>query len=153
MDTTYDTFEYVPNKIYEITINPDDKHQYVSSKDSRINKVRSDLKECLEETGLKYALRLEISRPRYGDKFKGTIARLHYHGYIMFPTYEDIFNFFCNHWHKITSWSNVIISFNDSPERIKEWTKYILKDKKYIPKHAFQLENFQLKHLITPLES
>jgi hypothetical protein len=148
-DQDFQSFDYLPNELYEITINLSDSFQYIKTNDARPANVRSILKEILEASNIKYSLRMEISRPRYGDLYKQSIARLHYHGYILFPTFEHIFTFFNTHWHKLTHISNICISYNPESNRQKQWLAYILKDRPYTPKAYFKLENIALKDIIS----
>lgn len=73
-------FMLVNDGVYEITFNPDDKHQYFGN-DLRHIKSKEDVKELFDKLPVKYLLYQEISIQQHSNKSLSQ-NRLHYHGYI-----------------------------------------------------------------------
>ncbi len=114
---------------YEITICPDDKHQYAGKKDSRLRAVSNDYKELLLDCGAMYHLFCEVSMPQAGDLNKSTLARVHFHGVILFPKNEDILRFYLTYWHRLTKTARIQLN----PFR-PEWDNYCRKQSAIIQK-------------------
>lgn len=138
------TFEhYEINTIYEITINPDNKHQFPYN-DLRIKKCREIVKLIMEKNTWDYHLKTELSEPHYGgDSY---ISRVHFHGVIKFNTNEEIKYFLTtqiNHLMKIT---NICIN----AFRPQEWLEYIKKQQHLFSKQEKQIANISIKHMLDP---
>ncbi len=83
------------NTTYEFTINLNDAYQVKgSSLATRYKNARKTLRELLmENKGLRYKLLPEVTMPQFGDKYKNTYPRIHFHGILQFSTKESII-----HW-------------------------------------------------------
>lgn len=87
-----------PGKLYSITINPDDKRQYFSSRADRFDKIRTYLinyhLRFLKDSA-DFVLYPECSNPWKGGHSKKP-TRFHYHGRIsfssLFPWYSYVYN-------------------------------------------------------------
>lgn len=124
-----DKFIFEPNTIYEFTINPDDKHQFASKRDSRVRCVKSAITDILNTVSenTKYHLFPEMSFPQYGNATKNRYSRVHFHGIIMFKTPLALRKFMLNTWHQLTGMSS--IQFNNY--RPDHWNEYCRKQKQY----------------------
>ncbi len=114
---------------YEITINPNDKHQYYG-KTRRIELfvsfIQSCLKLCFDNYGIQYKLYLELSEPRAINKDyhkkSSCGARLHLHGWFMCPTDLSVGNYLLTSQYLLSRHSDVQIN-----EYRKEWLTYCKK--------------------------
>lgn len=115
------------NVWYAITINPDNKHQYIEYKRDRLEYVYAYL---LNYHMLKlsdysdYILYPEISTPKEDNK-RG-ITRIHYHGKIRFTKTEGIFIWYMYVLNNLKSIS--VVKF-DTIANAKTWENYIAKNK------------------------
>lgn len=128
-----DKFIFSSGIIYEFTINPDDKHQFVNKRDSRVTNVKSAITDIFESTqeGFKYHLYPEISMPQYGNCSKNRYCRVHYHGICTFRTDTSLRSFLMYTWHKLTGMAS--IQFNEY--RPDHWDEYCRKQKHLFRKH------------------
>lgn len=121
---------YKPGKVYELTIAPDDKHQFIGKKDTRLKNTVDFFTELLFEMPFNYHLFCEVSHPQFGDINSHRYARIHWHGIVCFNDEKSISQFLLNDYHKLTSVSR--IQFNEYRE--SEWDKYCRKQKEYLPR-------------------
>lgn len=135
-------FDIVPGLRYEITIAPDNKAQGTSS--NRATVLRSHLQELLEKASIRYYLRMEYTMPQFGDAFNNTIARIHYHGFIRFDTYDDIYHFYVNYWHRFTEHHRVQLNYSPK-DRLQYWTDYFKKNQLYVPRYLQVISNSDLR--------
>lgn len=128
-----------PNEIYEITINPDDSLQGTGDlRDIKLNTYMIDMlgKSC------KYLMRLELKMPQYGRFNKNNLPRLHYHGFIYWESYDDIYQFYLVKWQQLTAHSSVQLNYNN--DRREYWTNYMKKQAKWIPKKGAIIHNIKM---------
>lgn len=119
-------FTYTKHTIYEITINPDDKHQFVNKRDTRVHNVQQFLRELLEgQEDTVFHLFPEVSMPQYGNQSKNRYARVHFHGIILFKTDMAIRKFLLDCWHRLTSCTSIQLN----TFRPDHWTEYCRKQK------------------------
>lgn len=90
-------FKISANQLYELTFNPDDKHQYFGS-DIRHIRSRDDTKQLFESLSVKYLLYQEISVQQHSNKSLSH-NRVHYHGVIRIV---DPFTFVLTDMYKLT---------------------------------------------------
>lgn len=133
---------YESNKIYEITLNPDNRHQYFD------NIVRE--KKCIDymikmltplQERCKWELYPELSEPRHANHETG-LPRWHWHGKIIFQTDEDIVFWLLTYQIKLQQHMDIKIS----DYRPDYWPLYIKKQtymKKYLQSHKLP---YQLSH-------
>lgn len=80
---------------YAITINPEDSYQFIGKPD-RLNKCINHMNEVLLTAlsiyGITYVIHVDISEPKE-VRYKGTGARVHYHGRIMFNNNDQLIKF------------------------------------------------------------
>ncbi len=117
---------YRVNKIYSITINPNDKHQFthIVNYYNRIKKVKSFVRECFGDEGIHFCLHLDISEPR--QLKKGTYPRIHFHGVIMFKNKEAILSWLVHTSIMLSQMAYVDIDSLD-PISKNKWFKYCMK--------------------------
>lgn len=122
-----DKWEYKPMEVYEVTINFNDKNQHISAP-LRLNKIRDEFKKLLIDLGddVLWHFRMEISMPQFGDLYTHKIARVHYHGLMLFKTYASVKSFLLK-FHTFTTIGR--IQFNEFREDY--WLGYIKKHKAY----------------------
>lgn len=110
---------------YEITICPDDKHQYFGQGDRRLecwlNSMDRFLRDSLD--GVLYTLYTDISTPHVNVR-KGVVPRLHLHGILEFM-HESKARFWVNNMYKLSRWA--IVTVNPLRKDEKEWIKYCQK--------------------------
>lgn len=125
MATNTEKFNLSSNVTYEITINPDDRHQYGGKGDTRIQNVKSDLDDIFKNQNEDILLHLlpEISTPQFGNNTTHKLARIHYHGVILLRTDQALRKFLLCMWHKITSISSIQLN----PYRPDHWPVYCRK--------------------------
>lgn len=127
--------------IYELTICPDDDRQY-SGHINRHLKTHKVFKEIL--AGYDHILYAEIEMPQYGDKYKNTMARIHFHGMIAFQYDKDILEWLLVTHQQLTKVSR--IQFNKF--RDIHWTSYIRKNYELFKKLKINLKNMDHKDFI-----
>lgn len=133
-----DKFIVSPNIIYEITLNPDDKHQFPNKQDSRVTNVKASLDDILNRvsTDTKYHLFPEMSMPQYGYQTKNRYSRVHYHGIILFRTPLAVRKFYLNIFHRLTGMCSIQLN----PYRPDHWPSYCRKQKMYF-KNSERIKN------------
>lgn len=122
-DTTPSIF-YKKDTYYSVTINPEDKFQYMGTAD-RFKRFRSLMYELfisLSAQHISYKFRIELSEPRT-NKF-GSGPRYHVHGWILFKSNHSIWQFLDNTFYRWTRIGHVDI---DSIEDLDKWEKYMSK--------------------------
>lgn len=126
------------NVIYEITINPDDKHQHANKGDTRFTNVKSDVQSVFDDfhSDIKYHLFGEMSMPQFGNQHTHRYARCHYHGIILFKTPAAVWDWLTIRWHKLTGQSSVQLN----PYRPEKWDAYVRKQQWLVPKR-FRIRN------------
>lgn len=119
---------YKINKLYSITINPDDKHQGVIYKPyNRIGYVKKLILDILHDCEyFKMCLNVDISEPK---KLNGNYPRIHFHGIFMFTDIHDILNFQLNFLYKVSRFSNIDI---DECNDFELWKAYCKKYNKIL---------------------
>lgn len=132
--------KYKKNKYYAITIQPNDKIQYLGNPyKARILKVRSYYHQILKDYSIPYYINLEMSEP-IGSLAQGTSgSRLHYHGIITFESTKHIQQFLLEIQYKLLRQSRLEISKINDPS---SWLNYINKQ---------NLIPFDIKNLTTGL--
>ncbi len=123
---------YVSKRRYEITINPNDKHQYfgnVRRLELFVMDIQKLLVQALDNYDVRYKLYIELSEPRSINKdstSKSTSgARLHMHGYIICDDTLIVGLFLLKSQYYLSRWSDVQInSFRE-----EYWPKYCLKQR------------------------
>lgn len=84
---------FVPNVLYEFTINGNDNSQCATSLEQRYARNRKLLREILKDAPFKYWLQPEITMPQYGRRATNEYPRIHWHGVVMFPTYKSVVDY------------------------------------------------------------
>ncbi len=135
-------FSYQPNKLYELTIAPNDIYQYVGKGDIRDITCLKYFRELMASLNIVYCLRTEIKMPQHGKE--NFISRIHYHGFVYWKTYEQIYHFFLYDFLKLTKVSDIQFNYG----RKGYWLAYMLKSKEYIPDNIFRLECIHLKDIL-----
>lgn len=122
-----DKFTFKADTQYEITINPDDKHQFYGKGHTRVNYFVEAMAKELDQwkESCAYSMALEVSMPQYGNATRGSKPRLHYHGVIRFKDEVSIATFFIERAYKVRQWCDV--QFNEF--RPEHWPKYCAKNK------------------------
>lgn len=123
---------YTPKTTYEITINPDDKHQFFGSP-RRLELFTKTSQQLfihgLGDYGIQYRLYPELSEPKALNKEcrekSSSGSRLHYHGTIYLKDDAAVGLFLLKSQYCLTRWADVQI--NDYREEY--WTKYCVKQK------------------------
>lgn len=114
--------EIVCDTKYSFTINPNDKRQYFDCID-RVIKLREFLEQqILEIPNVHINVYMECSRN----------GRLHFHGTIMFTTFDSIKHYYINKMHDWSNWCNMEIAPLTDPDK---WQEYCVKSKKIIHEH------------------
>ena len=118
-------FIYSPKVVYEITINPDDKHQCAGKGDSRVTGVKAFIEDILKDknSDILYHMFPEMSMPQFGNSSKNRYSRVHYHGIISFRTHSAVRYFLLNLWHKLTGSNSIQLN----PYRPDHWPDYCRK--------------------------
>ena len=131
MNSPMDEIEvfYKSNIRYEITICPNDKHQFHGSP-RRLQLWIMDMQKCLTKAfdyyGILYRLYWELSEPRAinkEDNKKSSGSRLHFHGYVEFKSDLIVGNFLLKSLYMLGRWSDVQVN----SYRKAYWSKYIVK--------------------------
>lgn len=122
---------YENNTVYEITITPDDKHQFFHKRDRLVlfaMTMQGFFRQCFDRYDIKYELYLELSEPVSLSRVarnKSVASRLHFHGTIKFPSLLSVGNFLLHSQYSLTRHSDIQIN----PFRT-EWIPYITKQNK-----------------------
>lgn len=132
-----DKWEYKLNTVYEFTISPAPKHQYINKKDARIRHVTETVKEMLPEEEIKYHLFPETTQKQYGRDSKNEINNVHFHGVLLFPSALGLRRFLLNYWHKLTK----IASIQVNEYRPDHWPEYCRKQKWLFPERCYRIKN------------
>lgn len=138
---------YEKQKWYSITINPDDKHQFLN-RPNRLELVKNKLYEefiTLRASKIHYRYSIDISEPRENIRSTNIGPRIHLHGRILFPCMGSILEWQLKHIYSITRWANLDI---DTVKDTKEWDAYCDKYNpitKLKPYSSFELE---MEHLL-----
>lgn len=149
MDDPKEKFELVKGKKYEITFNPNDKYQFATPNiRNRHNKICNLLCEIFLGVDAIYCMYAEISQPQFGDKYKNTVARIHWHGIIEFERNRDICDFYLNHWHKLTAIGRIQLN----KFRPNYWPQYICKHRRYFQYLKIDIKNNNLNNIINNQE-
>ncbi len=119
MDTPMKDIEifYKSNIRYEITINPNDKHQFYG-KPRRLQLFVMDIQKLLikafDNYDIEYKLCIELSEPRSLNKENSkkckSGARLHMHGYLLMPNDLAVGNYLMKSTYYLTRWSDVQVN-------------------------------------------
>lgn len=105
---------------YEITINPEKQYQM---KVDRMQKVYADLVKWLECRKMDYNLVVEISEPTYGNKDRGSLPRIHWHGWVLFRDDTEVYDWLLYGIYTLTRWADYQIN----TMREDYWDKYMAK--------------------------
>jgi len=95
-----------------------------------------------------YCLYAEISQPKYGDKHIHCIARIHWHGVIMFEKNRYVTNFYLNSWHKLMAIGRM--QFNELRPLI--WFDYMCKHRRYYKHLKIDIKNTYLNDIIEQID-
>lgn len=109
---------------YSVTINPEDKFQYMGTPD-RFKRFRSLMYELflsLSAQHIRYKFNIELSEPK--NNKHGSGPRYHVHGWILFRSTHSIFQFLDNTYYRWTRLGHVDI---DSINDLSKWEKYMSK--------------------------
>lgn len=115
------------NTCYEITINPDNSHQYLLAKGDRLELVYNYLYNYhlfKIKDHCNFKLYPEFSNPS-SDNIKG-ITRMHYHGTINFTSVEGIYMWYLYIYNGLKQISSVKVDTITSKET---WKNYCTKNK------------------------
>ncbi len=128
MDSTLKDIKviYKSGHRYEITINPNDKHQFFGSPrrlEIFMTKLHALLVDALDNYKQEYKLFVELSEPHINVNSKSPLPRLHFHGTIKFVNELAVGQFLLKSLYKLSRFSNVTL--NDYREDY--WPKYISK--------------------------
>ncbi len=133
MNPPYEVF-YKSNTKYEITINPNDKHQFHGNS-RRLELWIMDMQKLIttafDNYGIMYKLYWECSEPRSinkEDRKKSSGSRLHFHGYFLCPNDVVMGNYLLQSVYKLSRWSDVQVN----EYRPDYWPKYVSKQGKII---------------------
>lgn len=113
---------YYGKGYYSVTINPDDKHQYLAHSD-RLQKFRNYANELLlplAPLGIEYKFNIELSEPR-DCQCTSIGPRLHLHGVLHFCSKKSVRQFLLNEFYRITRSSYMELDTIDDPGI---WIKY-----------------------------
>lgn len=111
--------------VYALTINPDDKHQFVGKPD-RLSKFRNMMYEsllCYSQYGIQYTMWIEISEPD-SNVSCSLGPRLHLHGILKFCSKKAVRHFLLTEFYKLTRYSVIKLKPIDN---IDQWLKYCTK--------------------------
>ncbi len=133
---------YEPNKLYELTIAPDDDRQYRQKGDIRDICCVAFYRELLKGLHMVYSLRTEITMPQHGQDHY--LARIHFHGFVYWKSYQEIYEFFLVDFHTLNR--DARIQFNYA--RKNYWLAYMLKSIRYIPENVFRVECIRLTDIL-----
>ena len=111
---------YQKGTLYAITINPDDKHQFVDEPD-RLEKITKYWTKLLQKYSLEYNLYAEISTPKNSKSF----PRYHFHGIISFRTRGHLRRWYNNTYRELSKISYFDI---DTIDDILHWQTYCSKN-------------------------
>lgn len=136
-------FEFEAGKVYEITINPDDKHQYYG-KNCRLTRVVELVSRELDQCKgvMDYSLAVEVTMPQYGNAERGSKPRIHYHGQVKFKDEMSVAEFFVERAYGLRQWSDV--QFNKYRPEI--WDEYCAKHKKFMLPYC---KKYQVPYIIS----
>ena len=132
MNPNSDKFNISLNIIYEITLNPDDKHQFANKGDSRFQNVKATVNDIFDKfhTDIVFHLFPEMSMPQFGNSSTHRLSRCHYHGIILFKTSHALYEWLTIRWHSLTSFCSVQLN----EYRPEHWDDYIRKQTWLIPR-------------------
>lgn len=123
-DDSKEEWVFAPMTLYEFTINLNDDNQVSRGREkNRHLKAKAVLEHCFDDTTIKYCLYPEVSMPQFGDKYHNTYPRIHYHGWIVFPTNKAVCDYLLETAIKLAR----IGRYQFNPARIDYWNKYIKK--------------------------
>lgn len=119
-------WSFYPMTLYEYTLNLNDDFQRIGKTlDLRYINAHATVKNIFDKTNIKYCLYPEITMPQYGDKYTNSMPRIHWHGFVYFPTSGDIVQYLLS--------TAILISkvgrYQFNQARPKYWVKYMTKHK------------------------
>lgn len=119
--------KYNLDDYYAITIQPDNKIQFLGNKPhARIIKFRQHFYSLLQDCKIPYYLNMEISEPVGSLDNKSSGGRLHYHGIITFDKKQDILSWLLEYQYKLLRQARLEISKIHKDHR-QTWWNYIHK--------------------------
>lgn len=126
-EDTADTFKFNSDEVFEITIAPDNEHQYLDKKDRKTPRYvlwRKRLASHLQQYDeyMTYYLLPEITHPQSSHHIK--LARLHVHGIIKFRSRLQLASFLVEQYHRFINFG--LVQFNKYRPDI--WEKYMYKE-------------------------
>ncbi len=123
---------YGIQKKYEVTINPNDKHQFFGSPrrlELFVMDVQKLLIKAFDNYNVKYRLCIELSEPKAinkeDNKKCSSGSRLHMHGYILFDSNLVLGNYLLKSQYYLSRWSDIQIN----EYRKDYWPDYCAKQK------------------------
>lgn len=131
--------------IYSITLNPQDKFQYLGQA-NRLEKFRDMINElflCWPELGIDYVLHIELSEPRGNMIHQSSGPRLHIHGTFKLRTNKAVFNFLIKEIYSLLRIGNLDI---DTINDFDKWNTYCLKQFRVFPKNKHVISNLILEN-------
>ncbi len=128
-------------KKYEVTINPNDKHQFFGSPrrlELFVMDVQKLLIKAFDNYNVKYRLYIELSEPKAINKEDtrkcSAGSRLHMHGYILFDSNLVLGNYLLKSQYYLSRWADIQVN----EYREDYWSEYCVKQKpvmKALSKH------------------
>lgn len=152
-----DKFNISTNIIYELSISPDDTHQYATKGDTRVQNVKSDVQSIFGDfhKNIKYHLFCEVSNKQFGNKDSNRLCRVHWHGIVVFTSNAAVWDWITIRWQKLTAFCTVQLNLygvsqtGQHPDRAKYWDEYVRKQTWLVPRqyrimnHKYQdIKNF-----------
>ncbi len=123
------TVRHFSKGTYEITVSPDDRHQFFGRYGKRLQwfwtKIHPLLINALDHYDIEYKMYLELSEPHINVNKSSTTSRLHFHGTITFKDDLSVGYYLLESQYKMSRWCNTTI--NDY--RPDVWPEYIRKQR------------------------
>lgn len=133
------------NTPYEFTYCPNDSTQHGNCKLAVHRKLKcyNDVKEIFSRSKIEYVLFAEISEPQYGDGYKNSLARIHWHGIIKITNAEALIDYLLSTYTLLTNCGRLQLN----PLR-DEWLTYIVKNRHKYKSLRINIKNVSLKTIL-----
>lgn len=135
---------FVPGRLYSITINPEDTHQYYRSDKNRIEQSIRYYKKKFQQYNWEYVLVPEISTPNNSK----SLPRVHFHGIIAFRNIQQVMQ-----WYNCIAVELSRICYYDIDilNQYDKWNEYMYKND-YIMKELLNSIDPTIGYVITSLK-
>lgn len=138
---------YRVNLWYSLTINPENRYQYLGSDHRYTNFIRwlkAELREIFETTGVTYVGNVELSEPK---KLLDSVGpRLHFHGMFKFKDNAQIFKFLLLGLNRMARIGQVDI---DTVGDLPTWVDYCRKHEMVMKRDSILSNNYTIeKHYV-----